>query len=253
MTMRSTLIFFLLFAVVFCSKAQQDTSQNRLNTLKVNLVNSMLFSNSAAFSFERVTKSHQSWSAMLGVVKFPTLGDLGSNIQVKKDGNQSGFVMGGEYRFYLKKENKYLAPHGVFLGPYTNFFNFSNDRELSFTSSSTGAITQASLKSDINVLNIGVQLGYQFVINDRWTIDMIFMGPSVSRYAMKLKLDGNYDLSEEDIYENEILAGLVDRFPVIKDLLTDQSVKLNGKVSKWAPGFRYQLNVGYRFGRKMKE
>lgn len=242
-----------VLSTVTCTMAQQDSSNNRLSTIKINLINSAIFSNSAAFSFERVTKAHQSWSAMLGVVKFPTLGDLGSSIQVKKDGNSSGFVLGGEYRFYLKKENKYLAPHGVFLGPYSNFFNFSNSRELSFTSSSTGTITQASLTSDINVLNMGVQLGYQFVINDRWTIDMVFLGPSVSRYAMKLKLDGNYDLSEEDIYENEILAGLVDRFPIIEDLLIDQSVKLNGKVSKWAPGFRYQLNVGYRFGRKGKK
>ena len=248
---RRLLTFFLMFAIVFCCRAQKDSTQNRLNTIKLNLVNNILYRNSAVFSYERVIKPHQSWSAMLGVVKFPILANFGSSIKVKKDDRQAGFVAGGEYRFYFKKENKYLAPRGVFLGPYTNFFYFGNDRKLAFTSANTGNVTEAILKSDITALNVGIQLGYQFVIKDRWTIDMIFMGPSVSRYAMKLALDGNYDLSDEDIYEDEILAGLVDRFPVIKDLLTDQSVTLNGKSSRWGAGFRYQLNVGYRFGRKM--
>jgi hypothetical protein len=158
----------------------------------------------------------------------------------------SGYVVGGEYRFYLKKENKYQAPHGVFIGPYANYFFFNNERK--FTSQD--GLSEAILDSKINVLNVGFQLGYQFVIKNRWTIDMIFLGPSASRYSLGLDLSGNFD--DESVLENEIIAALVDRFPLIKDLITDKNVDLHGTTSSWSGGFRYQLNVGYHFGRHKK-
>jgi hypothetical protein len=152
----------------------------------------------------------------------------------------------------LKKENKHRAPHGVYIGPFATYYFFNNERSLTYTSPETQVTSNANLKMDINVLNIGAQIGYQFVIKNRWTIDMVFLGPSVANYTMKLKLDSDLDF-DESILENEILAALVDRFPIVGDLLTDQTVKLQGRNSQWAGGFRYQLNVGYHFGRKKKK
>jgi hypothetical protein len=188
---------------------------------------------------------------MVGYVQFPQLGNLGSSITVKNVNSNTGYVIGGEYRFYLKKENKYAAPHGVYIGPYTNFFKFNNERTLQFTSSS-GVTSEATLSSKIQVLNIGVELGYQFVIKDRWTFDVIFIGPSLSNYRANLMLDGNFDASEEDLLEGKILAALADRFPMIKDLIANEAVNVHGTSSKWAGGFRYQMNIGYRFGRAKK-
>ena len=36
--------------------------------------------------------------------------------------------MGSEFRFYLSKENKYDAPHGVYLAPFVSFYHFNNQR-----------------------------------------------------------------------------------------------------------------------------
>ncbi len=91
-------------------------------------------------------------------------------------------------------------------------------------------------------------MGYQFVINNRWTIDMVFIGPSLSRYHLKARLDGDFDFDEEDLIEHELLLGLLERFPLLKELLEDEEIDLQGSNNKWAPGFRYQLNLGYRFG-----
>ncbi len=173
---------------------------------------------------------------------------LGATVTSTQDINSGGYVMGGEYRFYLKKENKYAALHGVYIGPYTNFFSFRNERLLNLLGSDGVTLTQANLNTNIHALNIGVQLGYQFVIKDRWTFDMVFMGPSISNYGLSSKLTG--DISQEAILENEILAALVDRFPLLKDLLEGQTVNLQGSNNKWATGFRYQFNIGYRFGAK---
>jgi hypothetical protein len=78
---------------------------------------------------------------------------------------------------------------------------------------------------------------------------VVFIGPSVSNYSLKIKLDGSYDVNEEETIKDEILLALLDRFPLIKELLTDKEIDLRGRSSKLAPGFRYQLNVGYRFGK----
>jgi opacity protein-like surface antigen len=244
--MRYFLAAIVLLASPFCSAQLQDSSQTRLNTIKVNLITSLIYANSGAISYERVTKPNESWSATIGYVQFPKLGNLSSGTKVSDKGTRGGYVIGGEYRFYLRKENKFQAPHGVFIGPYANYFYFKNDRTLT----SADGLSQAILASKITVLNIGFQLGYQFVIKNRWTIDLIFLGPSVSRYNLGLDLSGDFD--SDTVLENEIIAALADRFPLIKDLITDQSVDLNGTTSTWSGGFRYQVNLGYHFGRSKK-
>jgi hypothetical protein len=65
---------------------------------------------------------------------------------------------------------------------------------------------------------------------------------------LKARLDGDFDFDEEDLIEHELLLGLLERFPLLKELLEDEEIDLQGSNNKWAPGFRYQLNLGYRFG-----
>jgi hypothetical protein len=173
------LIAFLFFGgSIFCSAQKSDSVQLRRNSIKLNLVSSAIFSNSVVFSYERVTKPNQSWVLTAGAMRFPTLADFGSSIKVKDETKHTGYVVGGEYRFYLKKENKYPAPHGVYVGPYVTYYYFGNDRNLEYTSPEDQSVTKALLKTELNVLNIGAQLGYQFVIKNRWTIDMVIIGPS---------------------------------------------------------------------------
>ena len=105
-------------------------------------------------------------------------------------------------------------------------------------------------KDNLSVLNVGFQAGYQFVINDRFTIDLTFIGPSMARYAAKFQLDGNFTVDEEHEYQNEILKALVDRFPGLDELIKNKEVDSNGKVDTWSFGYRYQILIGYRFGHK---
>ncbi len=229
----------------------QDSTYARLNTIKVHLMSSFLYSKSGALSFERVSRPNQSWAVMAGYVQFPQLGTLGPSITSQQVKSNTGWVVGGEYRFYFKKENKYAAPHGVYVGPYANYFRFINERTMTYTSSS-GTTSEASLNSKIQVLNIGVQLGYQFVIRDRWTFDFIFFGPSFSNYRGTFSLDGSLDPTGENELRDKLLSALSDKFPLVKDLIGSGTADLHGTSSTWAGGFRYQMNIGYRFGRSKK-
>jgi len=226
---------------------QSDSLSSRKNIIKYHFVSSMLYKSSFLLSYERTLKKNRSFAVMGGYLQFPVGLKLGSRLRLVDSNKKSGFAFGGEYRFYLEKENKYPAPHGIYIGPYINTYRFNNERTLSFTDSN-GITSMASLQSDIGVLNVGVQLGYQFVFKDRWTLDLIFLGPSVSQYALKLGLDGSLNISEGEI-KDEILQGLLDRFPLLDNFVEDKEINLQGRSSSWAPGFRYQFNVGYRFGK----
>ena len=245
--MASLFLVFIGIMVSASCLAQSDSLVSRRNTIKYLLLNGLTFPNAGAISYERVTKPHQSIALTVGYIEFPKLGEFGSGIRVASTNRHTGFLAGLEYRYYLRKENKYKAPHGVFVGPYTNLFAFHNDRAIS----NADGTSQATLISKITAFNIGAQAGYQFIIGNRWAIDMVFAGPAIARYGLNLKLDGDFDA--EDALENELVEALADRFPLIKDLITDKEVKLNKKNSSWSAGFRYQINVGYHFGRTRKK
>jgi hypothetical protein len=228
----------------------QDTVKLRRNTIKFDFTSSLIYQRAYNFSYERVTKPNQTLAVTMGYQQFPRVSSFGSRIKTTDDSRKAtGFKVGAEYRFYLKKENKYRAPHGVYLGPYTSYLTFDNERLIEVTADD-GTVTEASLTAKMNVFNIGVQAGYQFVINDRWTIDLSFIGPSISRYSAKFQLGGDFEIDEEHEYQNEILKALVEEFPLLDDLIKDKEVETSGKFDTWAFGYRYQILVGYRFGHK---
>jgi Protein of unknown function (DUF3575) len=234
------------------AQAQKGDTTLRRNTIKVDITSYWLYRDALMFSYERVVKSrpNHTWAITAGLQEFPTLvGQLVDTIAVRNENKSSGYKVGGEYRFYLQKENKYGAPHGVYLGPYTSYHRYSNDRSIEVNNN--GSIENGTLKSDLSILNIGVQLGYQFVLNNRWTIDLVFIGPSVSNYTFKSSLDGNISVNKDDI-TNEVVLGLIDKFPAFEDLIDEGEFASQGKINTWAYGYRYQFQIGYHFGRKKK-
>lgn len=205
-----------------------------------------LYRNALIISFERTVKVNQSFSITAGYQEFPHASRLGQGITVKDDRERSGHKFGGEYRFYLRKENRYNAPRGVYIGPYFTNHSFKNERVLEIDND--GTLEEATLKSKISIFNLGFQLGYQFVLNNRWTIDLVFAGPSISNYRYKLDLTSTFPIDKGDI-QNEIVLGLIDRFPLLEEVIEDKEATEKGRLSSWSLGYRYQLQIGYHFGK----
>jgi len=243
-------LFIACLILVTSSVAAQDSVfTSRRNTIKLDITSHWLYRNAVVLNYERVINNKRTWSVMAGYQQLPQLHSFGTNIAVTRDTREAGFKFGGEYRFYLARENKYPAPRGVYLGPYFTYLNFANEQAIVVDVS--GTTETANLNTRLSVANLGVQLGYQFVFNDRWTFDISFLGPSFSYYHAEVGLDGSYTFNPDDI-SNEILKELINRFPALGDLLGGSSVVSQGKADKWAYGFRYQLQVGYRFGKNNK-
>jgi hypothetical protein len=227
----------------------QDSLSQRKNTIKLDITSRFLYRNALIVSYERVTRPNQSLVVSAGYQEFPRVSSIGQNIAVKDDRKRAGFKFGADYRFYLKKENKYRAPHGVYIGPYVTYHRFQNSRDLQVNNN--GTPENVLTDSKFTIFNLGFQLGYQFIIKDRWSIDLSFLGPSLSHYKYTLNLDGNYTFDKDDI-TNEILLDLIDRFPLLDEALSEGEVTKKGKIDTWSYGYRYQLTVGYHFGRKKK-
>lgn len=247
-----TCIAFILLLISMGAAGQKsDTVVQHLNTIRIDLTSNFLYSEALILSYERVVKPNQSFVITAGPERFPTIASFGDNVKVKEDKKKAGLKVGLEYRFYLKKENKFNAPRGVYIGPYVSYHNFANDRLLTYQNPD-GSKVEATFDAKLNVLNIGAQLGYQFIIGNRWAIDLMFIGPSVSRYSAKLNVDGNFNDAQLDDAQQEIVDKLVEKFPLLKDAIDEGEVTIKGKNSTWSAGWRYQFQVGYHFGRKKK-
>ncbi len=245
--MRKILFLVLASLLIQVSYGQDSTEVAiRRNTIKLDLTSNLIYRKSYNFSYERVLKPNQSLVLTAGYQEFPSLLNLGSNIQGDKKDDRSGYKFGAEYRFYLKKENKHSAPRGVYIGPYFTRIGFQSDRQVVY--SGAGEPESANLKTRMGITNIGAQLGYQFVFNDRWSLDLVLIGPSLSRYNFKTQLSGDFEFNGDDV-QNEILNALIEKFPALDEFLDGQELSSSGNLDTWALGYKYQVLVGYRFGK----
>ena len=163
------IIALSIFAMTgVCANAQTTDSLYKSakefkNSIKLNISNRIIYDNAFQLSYERVINKHQTLNIFAGYQEFPVgvILDL-DNTELGDTKKKSGYSFGADYRFYLSKENKYNAPHGVYLAPFISFYHFNADRTLIHTDSA-GIQSSANMNTQINFVNIGGELGYQFV------------------------------------------------------------------------------------------
>lgn len=237
-----------LFFISLQVNAQQDSSKivhekDYKNVLKLNITSWILYSNGVQLNYERILSKKRSITLFGGIIQFP-MPDVIANSPLNFDKNKSksGFVLGSEYRFYLSAENKDAAPHGVYLAPFISYYHFNNQRYGHDTTNQDNLV----LSTSMDFLNIGGELGYQFVIKKRFVIDCVMFGPALTSYYFGLKLTGSTsgDYSQQ---VQDILEAMKQKFPLLKDLTNGQTVSTSGISNFWSLGFRYAIHIGYRF------
>jgi hypothetical protein len=243
----------LIFAVIVIGlmplpcNGQSDSVKHLKNSIRINVTNPMLFgSKYNVLGYERVVTDHQTFSVGIGRFALPKFreSDLDS-LGLTDRYHDKGFHLSLDYRFYLKTENKYLAPRGIYLGPYYAF-NYFN-RELTWELNTSGF--SGEVKSDVTLTTnlVGLQLGYQFVLWNRLSIDMILMGPGVWFFNLKTDFSNSLPPEDEALLLEEINAMLEEKFPG-KDLaVTGNGFEASKTTSTKTMGFRYMINIGFRF------
>ncbi|HLA58633.1 MAG TPA: hypothetical protein VK622_07725 [Puia sp.] len=243
----STLSFIWFMSSNVDAQVKDSVASNQekvyKNTLKLNLTSWILYTNGVQLNYERLLSKKRSITLFGGIIQFPVPSSISNtNIVLNNNKTRSGFSIGSEYRFYLSKENKYDAPHGVYLAPFVSFYHFNNVRSGRDTLNNDFL----TLSTSVNFLNIGGELGYQFVIKKRFVIDCVMFGPALSSYYFNVKLDGNTSGNQSEKLQ-EIIAALKQKFPLLNDITKDEGISSSGVSNFWSLGFRYAIHIGYRF------
>ena len=107
--------------------------------------------------------------------------------------------------------------------------------------------TSANLNTKINFLNIGGELGYQFVLGKRWVIDAVVFGPAMTSYSFKAKLDNHLPGLDDNEALQAVIDALKEKLPLLNDITSDEGASKSGTEAFWSVGFRYNITVGFRF------
>ncbi|MCK5856485.1 MAG: hypothetical protein KAG64_03285 [Bacteroidales bacterium] len=241
-------VLLLLFATTSAYAIDTDSTKVRKNTIRWNPTPMFVVGpKSFVFGYERVLKNNQSISMNIGYLeKAPLTNEEGEVIQIFDQSSKGGFDFSLDYRFYFKKRNKYPAPDGLYWGPYTSVYQVWQDASINLLDG-TAVKNTVHYNGSFTMYNLGLQLGYQFIIKDRFSIDLILMGPSYSYYDMDLKLRFDTDIDPDDPFYKELLEKISESSPLLEQFLKNQSFEASGRLKFSYYGFRYGIQLGYHF------
>ncbi len=243
----ATLAWLVCGLWTYPCQGQKDSVKTFKNTISINVTNPMIFGEKYnAFSYERVIKDYQTFTVSLGRFAFPKFVSFDTDsLSLKNDHHDKGFHFSFDYRFYLRNENRHTAPRGIYLGPYYGFNYFSRENHWQLkTNDFNGEVTT---NFDLMANLLGVQLGYQFILWKRLTIDMVLLGPGW--WYLNLETSFNTTLSAGD--EEQLLEKLNDmlkeKFPASDLVIQGGGFKANKTTKTTVAGLRYMINLGFRF------
>jgi hypothetical protein len=218
------------------------------NVIRYNLSTALLFGfdRYIVFGYERVIKPYQSISVNVGRASLPKLiSIITDSFEVQRDKKSSGFNVSVDYRFYLAKENKFLAPRGVYIGPYYSYNHFTRDNEWLYK---TGAANSfVNTHTIFNIHTVGVELGYQFILWKRFALDLVLVGPGLGFYNYRATFDSNVDAATKEQLFDGLEQLLKQKFPGMNFVFADKEINANGVLRANSIGYRYMIHIGYNF------
>ena len=248
--MNKFVVVIVFLCISFTGIGQEDSVlvKERKNIIRWNLTPmAVIGPKSIVLGYERVLKNHQSISINIGHLELPPFTNReGEVIQLMDDAKRGGFDVSIDYRFYFKNRNKFPAPDGLYWGPYASVYNLNYEGNSAVFENNI-QINTVGIDAGLTMYSIGAQLGYQFVLKDRFSIDLMLMGPSFTRYAFDLSFDSDIALDPNDpfyIALERLLSTLVPGSEIILDG-ADFHAKTNTSFNYF--GFRYGIQIGYVF------
>jgi len=219
-----------------------------LNVIKFNPTPMLLFDEirNVTFSYERLIKKNQSVSLQLGYLVVPqVLNDtLFDHLLLDKD-KRHGINLSYDYRYYPSARNRRPAPDGLYIGGYLSYIGSSSESRLHLIDAPED--DNILFNARMNMVNIGFELGYQFIFAKKFSIDLLMFGPSLTGYSGNLGITGNLNSELGDKIDEELAAKLKERFPALGYLFSDEAATFSTSKIMITSWFRYSFQFGYHF------
>lgn len=247
--MKRTIYLLLLWPLLSPGVTGQPsdtaTRYRHANVIKVNPTPMLLWDNlrNITLGYERTLKPNQSIAIQAGYLEFdPVFGDTLLHVYTRENKDKKGLNLAADYRFYPLKLNRHEAPRGLYIGPYVSFYGFRFTNEMDLLRPDT--LVTGQFTGAFGYLNLGFQVGYQFIFWKRLAVDLLMFGPSVTCRFTRKEFDSSF--SSEEI--EETLQGFKERVQEKYPYLTPSLDLGSGRSTvTFQAFFRYSISVGYRF------
>lgn len=177
---------------------------------------------------------------------FNRIEDLGTNNNLKfGSGEYGGAYVAAEYRYYVSGN----APQGFYVAPYVKFGNRNFTLDGSY-SNNTLNIDSVSAGAELGIFtaSFGAQAGYQFIIQDKFTLNLSIIGLGIGFNRVK----GTFTADDNGVFDSfaEDTQEFINELPGLKniDLVPDNLIKeisASGAFPFFAP--RASISIGYMF------
>ena len=104
-----------------------------------------------------------------------------------------------------------------------------------------------SIDGKLNVINLGFNLGYQFIFWERLSLDLLVFGPSVNYTSCKGEISGDLDQEQIDAIDDALVEKILDKYPVLGEVFSDENLSFSENRTKFGTGFRYSISIGFHF------
>ena len=158
--------------------------------------------------------------------------------------NYSAF--GLSYRYYTGGE----APKGFFVSPFLKYGAFKLAMEATFDDVGGSSFDiPAYANATFSTTSFGVDLGYQWILNDKVAINWSFLGLGVTRLGVsgtyETQLTTEFDEWKTDVesFFDDLPFNLRENLPITVDVPNEQ---MSTSGSLLLPAFRSSISIGYK-------
>ncbi len=216
------------------------------NTLKINPTPALIWNRiyNLTLAYERQVSKNQTFAIQLGYLGMdPFLEDSIGNLLDINRKSEFGVNAAFDYRFYAMKRNPYPAPNGLYFGPYLSYYGYKYVNAFHYNHADT-AITSGTFSSAYNMVNLGVELGYQFIFWNRLSIDFLLFGPSLSLLVSNWKVQGEMPQDDQQKLLDQIRQKFNDSHPVLSPFVEPNAGKTTLDLRLF---LRYSVSIGFHF------
>ena len=240
---------FLAASETYSQSVQADSTRKVYkNIIRYNLSGALIFGADKyiVLGYERVLSPRKSASVNFGRAAMPKLTSIVTDsFQTQKEGERTGYNMSIDYRFFLAKENKFDAPHGLYIGPYYSYNHFSDHWDWLRTNAGTSNVINTT--SSFNIHTVGFEVGYELILGKHFVFDMVMAGPGIGFYKYQAKIGGNLSEQQKKQLREALKQTITQKFPGMNYVFEDQQLDAEGVMKTTDLAYRYIFHIGYTF------
>ncbi len=247
----------VLFAILFAAGSFVFAQKKDDNIIKINVP--ALFFKNFSLQYEKAIDKKHSFALAIryrpeSSIPFQkAISDLFTDTTIRLDLAKLGNIgITPEYRFYLGKKG---VLESFYLGPFLSYNYYSGDAPINYWAynSQTNQFTAkvAVFKGHINTFTAGLQVGAQWKLSDKFSLDWWIVGLNYGVNSGDFKYRGTLTVDEQVTLNEVKLRPMKELLSSVVKIDLYEPANANGAAFKtsgqWFGIRAMGVNVGYRF------